>query len=289
MVMSALGVGGTKNGGAPANPRGGDQGRAATAIRATETVLGDIENSVVINGDVLARTEVSLYPAMAGRLAEIRVQVGDRVAQGQIVAMVDPSRPGEVYSRSPVISTIAGTALQAPVSPGDTVSTGTPVFVVGNLESLVVETFVPERFSSTVRMGLGAQVSFEAMPGERFAAAVSEISPVLDPASRTLRIRLQFQGPMDPRIRAGMVATVSLVTNSRRNTPVIPRAAVINTYGSWIVFVVNQNNLAERREISLGLENEELVEVTGGLMPGELVVSAGQNFLSHGDPVRVVN
>jgi multidrug efflux pump subunit AcrA (membrane-fusion protein) len=86
-----------------------------------------------------------------------------------------------------------------------------------------------------------------------------------------------------------MFATVSLVTNSRVDVPVIPRAAVINTYGSWIVFVVNEDNIAERREISLGLENEEFVEVTRGLMPGELVVSLGQNFLSQGDSVRIVD
>jgi multidrug efflux pump subunit AcrA (membrane-fusion protein) len=286
IVLSVLGIGPQSGGQAAGGPASGGV-RAATVIRATEVVLGAIENSVVINGDVLARTQVSIFPAMAGKITEMRVQVGDRVSQGQIVAMVDPSRPGEVYSPSPVTSAIAGTVVQALVSPGDTVATGTAVYVVGNLESLVVETFVPERFSSAVRMGLGAQVSFEAMPGERFAAAVSEISPVLDPASRTLRIRLQFQGRPDPRIRAGMFATVSLVTNSRSDIPVIPRAAVINTYGSWIVFVVDRNNVAERREISLGIENEEFVEVARGLAPGELVVSAGQNFLSQGDPVRI--
>jgi multidrug efflux pump subunit AcrA (membrane-fusion protein) len=290
MALSVFGTGGQSSGGAPAGAGvpGGAQGRSATVVRTVEVALGSIENSVVINGDVLARTQVSIYPAMAGRITDMLVQVGDRVFQGQTVAMVDPSRPGEVYARSPVVSAIGGTALQALASVGDTVATGTAVYVVGNLDSLVVETFVPERFSTAIRMGLGAQVSFEAMPGERFAAAVSEISPVLDPASRTLRIRLQFQGRPDPRIRAGMFATVSLVTNSRSGIPVIPRGAVINTYGSWIVFVVNANNIAERREISLGLENEELVEVTQGLMPGELVVSVGQNFLSHGDPVRIV-
>jgi multidrug efflux pump subunit AcrA (membrane-fusion protein) len=284
-ALSVFGGGGPESGGPGA---GAGQGRSAAVVQAAEVVLGSIENSVVINGDVLARTQVSIYPAMAGKITEMLVQVGDRVSQGQTIAMVDPSRPGEVYARSPVVSAITGTALQAPVSVGDTVATGTAVYVVGNLDSLVVETFVPERFSTAIRTGLEAQVSFEAMPGERFVAAVSEISPVLDPASRTLRIRLQFQGRPDPRIRAGMFATVSLVTNSRINIPVIPRAAVINTYGSWIVFVVDENNTAERREISLGLENEELVEVTRGLMPGELVVSQGQNFLSQGDPVRVV-
>ncbi|GHV80063.1 hypothetical protein AGMMS49944_18540 [Spirochaetia bacterium] len=279
-------AGGNGGGGSAA---AGSGGRNATVIRATPVVLGTIENSVVINGDVLARTQVSIYPTMAGKITEMRLQVGDRVSAGQTVAMVDPSRPGEVYSRSPVTSTIGGTVLQAPVSPGDTVTTGTAIYVVGDLGTLVVETFVPERFSTAIQMNLDAQVSFEAMPGETFAAEVSEISPVLDPASRTLRIRLRFQGQADPRIRAGMFATVSLVTNSHTNIPVIPRGAVINTYGSWIVFVVNQNSIAERRVISLGLENEELVEVTEGLRPGEQVVSAGQNFLSEGDPVRVVD
>ncbi|GHV75875.1 membrane protein [Spirochaetia bacterium] len=287
IVMSYLAGGRTA--GAPAGGgRTAGDGRNATVIRATPVVLGTIENSVVLSGDVLARTQVSIYPTMAGKITEMRLPVGDRVSAGQTVAMVDPSRPGEVYSRSPVTSTIGGTVLQAPVSPGDTVTTGTAIYVVGNLESLIVETFVPERFSTAIKMNLSAQVSFEAMPGETFAAEVSEISPVLDPASRTLRIRLRFQGP-DPRIRAGMFATVSLVTNSHTNIPVIPRGAVINTYGSWIVFVVNQNSIAERRVISPGLENEDLVEVTEGLSPGEQVVSAGQNFLSDGDLVRVVD
>jgi multidrug efflux pump subunit AcrA (membrane-fusion protein) len=86
-----------------------------------------------------------------------------------------------------------------------------------------------------------------------------------------------------------MFATVSLVTNTRRDVPVIPRSAVINTYGSWIVFTVNEKNTALRREITLGLENENFIEVLSGLELGELVVSAGQNFLSDGDPVRVVD
>jgi hypothetical protein len=86
-----------------------------------------------------------------------------------------------------------------------------------------------------------------------------------------------------------MFATVSLVTESRRDVPVIPRVSVINTYGSWIVFGVRSDTTVERREIGMGLENEEVVEVTAGLSEGELVVTAGQNFLSDNDLVRVVN
>jgi multidrug efflux pump subunit AcrA (membrane-fusion protein) len=262
--------------------------RNASVVRVTPVVRDTIENSVVINGDVLAVNQVSIFPAVAGKITRANYQIGDRINQGAVVATVDPSRPGQVYSESPVVAPIGGTVLQAPVRRGDTVSTQTAVYVVGDLSSLMVETFVPERFSGSAQRGLKAQVFLEAFPGEIFEAAVEEVSPVLYTASRTVRIRLGFSGRMDPRIKAGMYATVSLVTNTRRNVPVIPRSSVINTYGSWIVFIVDDNNIARRREISLGLENENYVEILDGLEAGDKVVSAGQNFLTDGDPVRIV-
>jgi multidrug efflux pump subunit AcrA (membrane-fusion protein) len=273
----------------PPDPQmAGAQTRSATAVRVTEVMPGTIENSVVINGDVLASSQVSIYPNMAGKLTQLRCRVGDWINRGQVVAAVDPSRPGEEYAESPVISTISGTVLSVPANLGDTVSVSTAVYVIGDLTNLVVETFVPERFSNAAQRGLGALVSLEALPGETFAATVSEVSPVLDPASRTLRIHLHFN-QMDSRIRAGMFATVSLVTNTRRDVPVIPREAVINTYGSWLVFVIDGRNTARRRTITLGLENENSIEVLEGLELGDRVVSAGQNFLSDGDPVRIVD
>jgi RND family efflux transporter MFP subunit len=262
--------------------------RSATAVRVSEVASGTISNSVVINGDVLVSTQVSIFPSMAGKLTRLNYRVGDWVNRGQIVGEVDPSRPGEEYEPSPIVSTIGGTVLSVPATQGDTVGLSTVVYVVGDLTNLVVETFVPERYSNIVRRGLGALVSLEALPGEIFPATVQELSPVLDPASRTLRIRLRFN-QRDSRIRAGMFATVSLATNTHQDVPVIPRDAVINTYGSWIVFVVDESDAARRRTITLGLENENFVEVESGLELGDRVVSVGQNFLSDGDPVRVVD
>ncbi|MDR0599612.1 MAG: efflux RND transporter periplasmic adaptor subunit [Treponema sp.] len=285
---------------APAGARGersgGGQGggqRTGTAIRVTPVILGTVENSVILSGDVLSSSQVSIYPVMAGKITALRVKAGDRVSRGQTIAMVDPSRPGDSFYASPVTSTVSGVILSVPVNLGETAQTGTVICVVGNLSTLKVETHVPERYVVNIRRGLPAQLSFEAMPGETFAAEVDEMSPVLDPASRTRRITLVLvpdrTGRIDPRILAGMYATISLVTNSRTEVPVIPRVSLINTYGSWIVFVVpSGSGAARRREVALGLESEDLVEIIAGLELGEIVVSAGQNFLSDGDPVRVV-
>jgi multidrug efflux pump subunit AcrA (membrane-fusion protein) len=281
------GGGAVMNRGQQATSGGGAAQRAAVTVRTVEVTLGTIENSVSVSGDVLTAQQVAIYPQTGGRITELRFRVGDSIRNGDVVARIDPSRPGEVYAASPVTSTITGTVLQAPLSVGDTVGTSSAIYAVGDLSSIVVETYIPERFSTSVRLGLQAVSYFEALPDERFPMAVSEISPVLDPVSRTLRIRLQFQGRLDPRIRAGMYATVSLVTASRANVPVIPRSSLINTYGDWVVFTVDQNNVAHRRVIEIGLENEEFVEVEG-LETGEIVVSVGQNFLSDGELVRIV-
>ena len=276
-----------------AQSRQGGGARNAAVVRVTTVEPGTIENSVVINGDVLARNQVSIFPTVGGKLVEARIGIGDRVYRGDVVAMIDPSRPGEVYSRSPVVSTVSGTVLQAPYTVGDTVTAQSAVYVVGDLSALRVETFVPERFVSSIRHGLRAQIQLESIPGETFLAEIDEVSPVLEPSSRTLRIRLRFidrQGRIvtDGRIKAGMFATLSLVTRTRTNVPVIPRSSVINTYGSWIVFTIDENNIARRNEVELGIENEEQFEVLSGINLGDRVVIQGQNFLSDGDPSRIV-
>ena len=264
----------------------GQRGQSST-IRVTPVSLGTIEQSIIINGEIMARGQVKIFPNVGGRLVEGKA-IGDRVNRGDVIAMIDPSRPGEVYSRSPVISTVSGTILSAPFNVGDTVTVQSDVFIVGDISSLLVETFVPERFVASVKQGMRAVIWFDAIPGEKFNAEVTEVNPVLDPVTRTLRIRLRFLAP-DPRIKAGMFATLSLVTSRKTDIPIIQRTSVINTYGSWIVFAVDEQNIARRREVTLGIESEDFIEVLDGVELGEKVVSAGQNFLSDGDSVRIVD
>ena len=294
LILTFVGLGANtmiqRNRPAQASPghRPGGQ-RAATVVRVTSVTRDTIESRVRISGDVMAASQVAIFPTVAGRITRTNFQVGDRVNQGTVVAMIDPSRPGQIFSESPVVSTIGGTILQAPVHSGDTVSTQTAVVVVGDLSTLVVETFIPERFANAAQRGLSAMVTLEAMPGEVFTATVAEVSPVLDPASRTVRVRLRFAGRPDPRIRAGMFASISMVTNTRRDVPIIPRTSLISNYGSWIVFTVDEQNIASRRPVTLGLESEHYVEVLTGLEVGDRVVSAGQNLLTEGDLVRIVD
>ncbi len=163
----------------------------------------------------------------------------------------------------------------------------TAVVVVGDLSRLRIETSVAERYVGSLRIGLPALLSFESYPGETFAAHVVEISPVLDSGSRTNPISLELDSPAS-KIKAGMYASIRLITRESRGTIRIPREAVIISNSGTSVFVVDDSNTAHRRTIELGLQGEDMVEVVSGLEPGEIVVTQGQTLLSEGSPVHIV-
>lgn len=265
-------------------------GRARTAVQVETVRKGAVSTYIITNGEVTAGMEVEVFSDVSGKIVRSVVNEGDYVREGDVLAMVDPSRPGESYSSSPVYAPVSGTVTSVPMSRGDTVSTLSPVAVISDLADLEMEIYVPERYVGKLKRGLPALAVFEAFPGVEFEAVISRLSPVLDPSSRTLRVVLDFAG--QPRgIKAGMFAGVRLITEQREKVLLVPREAVLSSAGEYAVYVVKGKDgqeSAEKRQVQPGLQGKEDVEILSGLEAGELVVVKGQNFLSDGDQVRII-
>ena len=272
--------------GAPTG-QSGQNGRRAFPVRAAAVATGNVIQYTKLHGDVVSSSETKVYPAVAGKLIERKVGVGDRVAKGTVIAYVDPSRAGVNYLPNAVESPVAGTVLSVAVDEGDTITTGTVVALVGNLARVKVAIAVPERYLANLAIGTRAEVRFDAVPGVQYGARIAEMSPVVDPASRTLEVKLDFDR-QDPRVLAGMLGTVRLVTDARYGVVVAPRAAVALGTDESSVFVVRPDGTAERRVVTLGMEGEESFEVRRGLAAGERIVVEGRGALSDGDRVRVI-
>lgn len=275
-------------------PTGAAAPSATNGARRTITVMahtiayGTLSDLTKLHGDVVSYNETRIYPNLAGTLLERKVSVGDRISRGTTIALVDPSRPGQNYLPNPVESTVAGTVLSIPVHEGDTIGTGTVIATIGNLDRVLVATAVPERFLANIAPGTRAEISFDALPGQKFDARIVEMSPIVDASSRTLDIRLALDR-QDSRVLAGMFATIWLVTESRRNVLIAPRSGVTLTSTGARVFVISAEGKAERREIELGLEAESAFEVKKGLAAGERIITEGKASVSHGDLVRVLD
>lgn len=290
IAFAALALGITFLGGGKDNPAAGKPSRPAAGAAVTLTVgairvePSSLIQTLRLNGDVSSKSKISLFADTAGKLVSYETGIGSEVRRGGIVARIDPSRPGAPYAVSPVRSTINGTVIDLPYTVGDTVSTSSPVAVVGTLNDLHVITHVPEKYISILRTGLSAEVSLVSYPGEAFPAVVTMVSPVVDTASRTVEIRLDVTDPAG-RLRHGMFAVIVLVTREIHDAIVVPKTAVRTYNQQNVVYVIDDEGIARRTVVETGFSNDTEVQLVSGVSFGTMIVASGA--VSDGSPVRV--
>jgi multidrug efflux pump subunit AcrA (membrane-fusion protein) len=250
-----------------------------------------------VNGDIVSAQQADAFPDVPGKLVKVHVALGSQVRKGEVIAEVDPSKPGSAYMRSPVHAPISGTVSKAPLMVGTTVSTASSVAVISAINSLEISAHIPEREVAGLETGLKAEVSLQAYPGEIFTASITNVAPVLDTASRTKLITLKFDQD-DSRINAGMFARVRINTRTYDDILTVPSEALVNRRGESLVFVVKDSQSAgdiqeaarvEARNVAAGVTLDGWTGIKSGLREGETVVIQGQQLLSGGEAVRVVS
>ena len=115
-----------------------------------------IKDYIELNGDVKAKVETTLFPDAMGKLVNIRVNIGDFVRKNQIIAEIDPSKPGMNFALSPVKTTITGTVTSLPIEIGSTVTLQTAIAKVGQLNELEIVTYISEKYIRKMKKGLKA-------------------------------------------------------------------------------------------------------------------------------------
>ena len=165
------------------------------------------------------------------------------------------------------------------------VTTGARLFRISDFTPLLCRVEVPEKDLPRVRVGQTAHLEVEAYPGQQFPASVSRLRPTVDPTSGTFTVTLEVAA--QGKLRPGMFASVYLETETRENVLAIPRdALVLDSLGDTVYVMVD--GVAERREVRLGLRDEDSVEVVEGLAGGEQLIVLGQEGLADGTPVAVL-
>ena len=153
--------------------------------------------------------------------------------------------------------------------------------MIGDIENLQVTASVPERYVAELKTGLKAEVYLEAYPGVVFTATVSRVSPVVDAATRTKEIILNFD-KKDSRINAGMFAKVKLFISKYEGHIAIPKDAVVEQDENSYLYIVNDDNTVSKRVVKLGKSVDGIIQVVDNVMPGERVVVDGMLAISDG-------
>ncbi len=180
------------------------------------------------------------------------------------------------------------------VNVGDYLKDGADIVNVEDIDAVLVDFRLPERFQSKIRPGQQAQLQVDALPGRPFTALLQAVDPLIDANGRSVGVR----GCIDNRqqqLRPGMFARVNAVFGSRENALVVPEEAIIPQGGrTFVVKVVPGEKpdtlVSERVAVKLGLRQPGKVEILEGLALGDTVVTAGhQRLQKDGSAVRVVD
>lgn len=247
-----------------------------------------------------SRAELSIAEANHKRNVELVAQnfvskrSADESAAALEVAKARLALSEATVQRLKILAPFDGTVGLRQVNVGDYLKDGADIINIEDMDALLVDFRLPERFQSRIRPGQSAQVEVDALPGQKFTAQIQAVDPLVDANGRSVGLR----GCIDNRrmqLRPGMFARVNAIFGVREKALVIPEEAIIPQGGrSFVVKLVPgekpEEQVSQRVAVVTGLRLPGRVEVIEGLAVGDTVVTAGhQRLQKDGTAVRVID
>jgi membrane fusion protein, heavy metal efflux system len=228
-------------------------------------------------------SEIGAIPRKQTELADVEAQsaaesvkVQESVVTGLLsrlrrfgVEQTNAAHPSSVI-RAP----FAGVVIKAQIAPGDMFDTDRELFSIADLSRVWVQAEVYEKDLGRIQVGQSAFVTVDTYPGEQFKGQVTYLGDILDPQTRTARVRCEVPNP-EVRLKLDMFASIALPTHFSQRGLVVPAAAIQELEGKDVVFVRKSDTGFEIRPVTKGKILNELVEIQAGIREGEQIVSQG--------------
>lgn len=282
-------------------------GAAASPAPAVTTVdSGELVATVSATGNLQPLQQFTLDFTSAGRLAEVDVKPGDRVAKGQVLARIDDGPAQDDVATATANLAAAGPAEAAVVAAteklheaqraladtaltarsdgvvtavaghaGELVAAGpstTGFITLSDTSALPVHVGFSEADSARIKVGQSAQITFDALPGRTVDGTVSAVLTTPTVVNNVVTYPVTITFPLFDGARAGMTANVVVTVEKRQAPMVIPNAAIA-AVGDVTEVVVVDAGRQTYRPVKLGLQADTTTEVLSGLSPGERILA----------------
>lgn len=218
----------------------------------------------------------------------LKIGSGTQAQVDQLKAQLDASRTqyNNVIENTVLRSPVSGVVTARNFDPGD-VTAGQPVLTIGQITPDVkIIINVTEADRAKFKVGMPVDVTFDAFPGESYAARVSRIYPAVDPQTRTFQAEVLIPNKGE-KFFPGMFARVSVNHGTQENVVVSDRAVVKQTgSGNRYVYVLHGDKVSFNK-VELGTRTDSGYEIISGVADGDTVVVAGQSRLADGIKVQL--
>ncbi|MBX9935670.1 MAG: efflux RND transporter periplasmic adaptor subunit [Burkholderiaceae bacterium] len=236
-----------------------------------------------------AQAELSIARANHQRNSELVAQGFisqrslDESAANLEVAQAKLALAQATAARLRMVAPFDGIAGIGNVHVGDYLKDGTDIVNIEDIDGLLVDFRLPERYQSHVKLGQTVRISLDALPGNEYSAIVQALDPQIDANGRSLSVRASLDNRNGP-LRPGMFARITLELGQRTGSRMVPEEAIVpqgnaTTVWKFAPAADGKSGQVRRTPVQLGLRRDGWVEVTQGLEPDDRVVTAGQQRL----------
>lgn len=223
----------------------------------------------------LSRNQIASGTQEVAEAGVVQANAGLRAAQNQL-------------QYTEVRAEIDGVINSLSVTQGMTVSPQLPVMTISDVSKVKLHLQVSEEAISKIEEGSSAYVTVNSLSQQPFFASVSNLSKVADNQSLLYPLEVILENPKGE-LKPGMFATVKLILDKKEGVWVLPIDSVLQKEDRKFVYVVDESRIAREVEVTTGIQNDELIEITSGLTEGMQVVVKGQDFISNESEVNPVN
>lgn len=178
----------------------------------------------------------------------------------------------------PLVAPLDGLVIAQQSVAGEAVEEHKPLVTVANVERMWIKINLPSSTAGSVAMGQEAAFTPDGDPARAVRGKIVWIDTAVDEQTRTLRARAEVENP-GRALKAGAFGQVRIVTRSASEATVVPAEALHWEGCCHVVFVRLADTIFQTRKVRLGARTDEFVEITNGLLPGEVIASAGSNVL----------
>ncbi len=189
------------------------------------------------------------------------------------IALVE--RSGKTQPRITLAAPLGGVVVELLAREGMTVMAGATLFRINGLATVWANAEVPESQAALLRPGAKVQARSPAAPGETFEGKVQAILPDVNPATRTLKARMELTNPSG-RLVPGMFVQMQFMDMRAEKSLLIPTEALIQTGKRTVVMLAEDNGRFRPVEVEAGIESGGQTEIKRGLQVGQRVVVSSQ-------------
>jgi Cu(I)/Ag(I) efflux system membrane fusion protein len=192
---------------------------------------------------------------------------------------------GQLQPRFTLRAPIAGVLTELAVRQGSTATPGMVIARIQGTRTVWAEGEVPESQAAQLLPGAPVKVTGPGMPGQHFEGRLQAMLPQVNPATRTVRARLELANP-DGRLVPGMSVQMRFARSSASSTLMVPSDAVIHTGRRSVVMLAAEEGRFSPVEVVTGLESGGQTEIVSGLQAGQRVVLSGQFLIDSEASLR---